>query len=186
MTGMARAEARGGLGGDFATGAFAALMAMPCSAPFVGTAVAFALTRGPVETVAVFGAMGLGLASALPRRRRAAGAGGAAAAAGAWMAWIKGALGLLLVGTAIWLVMVLAGSAGWRVAGIVGGLWRRCSRRSRRGGVRRRSARRGRARASAASSRPRPRRRSGRRRAGRGRAGRIADEVAAGGWCSWT
>ncbi len=122
MTGMARAEARGGLGGDFATGAFAALMATPCSAPFVGTAVAFALTRGPVETVAVFGAMGLGLASPYLVVAARPGLVARLPRPGRWMVWIKGALGLLLVGTAIWLVTVLAGSAGWRVAGIVGGL----------------------------------------------------------------
>ncbi|WP_179378574.1 protein-disulfide reductase DsbD family protein [Jannaschia marina] len=122
MTRMARTEARGGLGGDFATGMFAAVMATPCSAPFLGTAVTYALTRGAVETFAVFAAMGAGLALPyllvalrpalirhLPRP-------------GAWMRTVQYVLGGLLLLTAAWLVTVLAATAGWRVAGVVGGL----------------------------------------------------------------
>src|SRR3546814_11018214 len=67
----------------FLTGAFATLLATPCSAPFVVTAIGFALAGGTAEIVAVFAAMGLGLAlpyvavaavpgiaRALPRPRR--------------------------------------------------------------------------------------------------------------------
>ena len=41
-------EASGGngLAGHFLTGAFATLLATPCSAPFLGTAVGFALSQG--------------------------------------------------------------------------------------------------------------------------------------------
>lgn len=122
MTGMARAQGRAGWGGDFAMGAFAAVMATPCSAPFIGSAVTYALTHGPMEIIAVFAAMGLGLAApylavaarpALVRRLPRP---------GRWMAVIRTVLGLLLVATAIWLVTVLAGSAGPRVALVVGGL----------------------------------------------------------------
>lgn len=43
-----RLSVAGGAGrlGDFATGAFAAVLATPCSAPFLGTAVAYALSSG--------------------------------------------------------------------------------------------------------------------------------------------
>ena len=47
----------------FLTGAFATLLATPCSAPFVGTAIGFALARGPREIAIVFLAMGLGFAA---------------------------------------------------------------------------------------------------------------------------
>lgn len=122
MTGMARTESRGGLGGDFATGAFAAVMATPCSAPFIGTAVTYALTHGPTEVLAVFLAMGLGLSAPylavavwpglirlLPRPGR-------------WMKTVQAGLACLLLLTAVWLVSVLAASAGWPLALAVSGL----------------------------------------------------------------
>ena len=49
------------LGGHFLTGAFATLLATPCTAPFLGTAVGFALSRGAFEIYAVFIALGIGL-----------------------------------------------------------------------------------------------------------------------------
>ena len=122
LTGMAQTEARGGWGGDFATGAFAAAMATPCSAPFIGTAVTYALTGGAALTLAVFLAMGTGLAlpylavaarPALIRRLPRP---------GRWMRQVQVALGGLLLLTAIWLVTVLAGAAGLRLALVVGGL----------------------------------------------------------------
>src|SRR3989338_66930 len=51
-----------GLGGHFLQGALATLLATPCSAPFLGTAIGFALSRGASEIAAVFAALGLGLA----------------------------------------------------------------------------------------------------------------------------
>ncbi len=47
----------------FVTGAFATLLATPCSAPFVGTAVGFALAQGPAEIAIVFAALGVGMAA---------------------------------------------------------------------------------------------------------------------------
>src|SRR5262249_39300841 len=41
--------ARGPIAEAFLTGAFATLLATPCSAPFVGTAVGFALADGPAQ-----------------------------------------------------------------------------------------------------------------------------------------
>ena len=106
----AGAVARGGNGpaGHFAAGAFATLLATPCSAPFLGTAVSFALSRGPAEIAAVFAALGLGMAApylavaAFPR------AVTWLPRPGRWMLWVKAALGTALLGTAAWLVFVLA------------------------------------------------------------------------------
>src|SRR5262249_48257325 len=47
----------------FLMGAFATLIAASCSAPFVGTAIGFALARGPMDIALVFGALGLGMAA---------------------------------------------------------------------------------------------------------------------------
>ncbi|MYE00209.1 MAG: hypothetical protein F4Y03_02860 [Alphaproteobacteria bacterium] len=107
----------GGLrGGPFLTGMFATLLATPCSAPFVGTAVGFALTRGPLEIALIFTALGLGLA--LPYLGVAAFPGLAAALPkpGRWTVRLRFFLGLALAGTAAWLLTVLAAQLGWLAA----------------------------------------------------------------------
>jgi len=97
-----------GLGGHFMTGALATLLATPCSAPFLGTAVGFALARGAVEILAIFAALGIGLAlpyllvalfpkfaTKMPKPGR-------------WMEILRRILGFALAATAIWLVSILA------------------------------------------------------------------------------
>jgi suppressor for copper-sensitivity B len=122
-----------GLAGHFATGAFATLLATPCSAPFLGTAVGFALSRGAAEILAVFMALGVGLAlpylavAAMPRLATRL------PRPGRWMATLKKVLSLALVLTAVWLLAVLAvqvsAAAAWAVAaamaGLAGLLWLR-------------------------------------------------------------
>src|SRR6185312_7254437 len=60
--GVAAIAERGPLG-SIATGAFATLLATPCSAPFVGTALGFAFAAGPMEIIAIFLALGIGMAA---------------------------------------------------------------------------------------------------------------------------
>jgi len=48
--------------GSFGTGALAAFVATPCAGPFLGAALGTALLLPPAGSVAVFGALGLGLA----------------------------------------------------------------------------------------------------------------------------
>ncbi|MGH7088988.1 MAG: protein-disulfide reductase DsbD family protein, partial [Stellaceae bacterium] len=97
--------------GNVATGAFATLLATPCSAPFLGTAVGFALAAGPVEIVAVFLALGVGFAApylvvaALPRLAFLL------PRPGRWTLMVRKVLGLALAATAVWLVAVLADAA---------------------------------------------------------------------------
>lgn len=102
--------------GSFATGVFATLLATPCSAPFVGTAVGFALGRGPVEIAAIFAALGIGLA--LPYLAIAAipGVARVLPKPGAWMLKLRAVLGVALAGTALWLIWVLAQQAGQAAA----------------------------------------------------------------------
>ena len=108
------------LAGDFATGAFATILATPCTAPFLGTAVGFALASGPNQIVIVFAALGLGMAlpylavglmpnfaTALPRP-------------GAWMVHLRHLLGWALALTALWLIWVLAAQISPRGAFVVG------------------------------------------------------------------
>ena len=111
-----------GLGGHFLQGAFATLLATPCSAPFLGTAVGFALARGWGEITAVFAVLGLGLA--LPYLGVAAFPGLATRLPkpGPWMVTFRRFLGLALIATGVWLLSVLAASAGFKTAVLVGGL----------------------------------------------------------------
>ena len=119
-TGLARRRA--GLAGDFATGAFAAVLATPCSAPFLGTAVAFALAGGAADVALVFTMLGLGLAlpylvvaarpslvARLPRPGR-------------WMLAVRAVLAAMLAATALWLAWALSGVAGPAAAFAVTGL----------------------------------------------------------------
>jgi suppressor for copper-sensitivity B len=110
------------LGGHFLTGAFATLLATPCSAPFLGTAVGFALSRGPVEILIIFFVLGLGLA--LPYLLVAALPGLATRLPrpGNWMVWLRYILGFALVATAVWLVTVLWAQLGRDGALAIAGL----------------------------------------------------------------
>ncbi|HUC63072.1 MAG TPA: protein-disulfide reductase DsbD domain-containing protein [Alphaproteobacteria bacterium] len=111
-----------GIFGEFLTGAFATVLATPCSAPFVGTALSFALARGPLEIFAIFAALGTGLA--LPYLTVAAmpGLAGRLPRPGRWMVVLRAVLGAALAATAAWLLFVLAGERGMRAALLVAAL----------------------------------------------------------------
>jgi len=113
---------RSGLLGHFATGAFATLLATPCTAPFLGTAIGFALARGPGEILLIFAFLGLGLAlpylliAALPMLATWL------PRPGPWMITLRRILGVALAGTAVWLLTVLATQVGTGPALAVAGL----------------------------------------------------------------
>ncbi len=104
---------------SFLTGAFATLLATPCSAPFVGTAVGFALARGPAEILGIFLCLGIGMASPFFAAAIAPGLVAWLPRPGLWMITLRRSLGCLLLGTAAWLVAVLDGVAGLAAAGLV-------------------------------------------------------------------
>jgi suppressor for copper-sensitivity B len=99
---------REGMAGHFTSGLFATLMATPCSAPFLGTAVSFALAQEAPAVLAVFTAIGIGMA--LPYLALAAAPGTARLLPrpGAWMEAVRGAMGFLLAAAAVWLLYVLS------------------------------------------------------------------------------
>ena len=103
-------QRQGGEGpaGHFASGLFATLMATPCSAPFLGSALGFALGQTAPVIFAVFLAVGIGMS--LPYLLLAAvpSAASILPRPGAWMNTFKGLMGFLLAGAAIWLFYVLA------------------------------------------------------------------------------
>src|SRR3546814_7659540 len=49
-----------GLSGAFFTGVLAVVVASPCTAPFMGTALGYAVTQPPLLALTVFAALGLG------------------------------------------------------------------------------------------------------------------------------
>ncbi|MBD8527845.1 protein-disulfide reductase DsbD [Pseudoxanthomonas sp. CAU 1598] len=107
-----------GAAGDFFTGVLAVVVATPCTAPFMGSALAYAFTAPMAVALGVFLALGLGLAlpflligfvpalaRMLPRP-------------GAWMDTFKQALAFPMYLTAAWLIWVLikqrgADAGGW-------------------------------------------------------------------------
>jgi thiol:disulfide interchange protein len=114
---------REGLAGHFASGLFATLMATPCSAPFLGTAVGFALAQESPVILAIFGAVGLGMA--LPYLLLAAAPGTARflPRPGEWMNTLRGVMGFLLAAAAVWLFYVLSSQVSpERVAAVELGL----------------------------------------------------------------
>ncbi len=118
-TKMAGNGASKGLGGDFWTGALAAVLATPCSAPFLGTSITFALAGSAMQVLVIFTALGLGLAlpyllvALWPQAVRAL------PKPGAWMNKVRIVMGLLLLGTAVWLLSVILGVTGGAATALI-------------------------------------------------------------------
>jgi thiol:disulfide interchange protein DsbD len=101
-----------GYTGSFFTGVLAVVVATPCTAPFMGVAIGYALSASAAVTFAVFTALALGLAAPyvaltlhpawtrwLPKP-------------GAWMEVLRQAVAVPIFATVIWLAWVLAGAYG--------------------------------------------------------------------------
>ncbi|MGN6519242.1 MAG: protein-disulfide reductase DsbD family protein [Dokdonella sp.] len=122
---------RSGAAGDFFTGVLAVIVASPCTAPFMGSALAYAFSASSLVALLVFLALGLGLAlpfllvgfvpalaARLPRP-------------GAWMETLKQFLAFPMYLTAVWLAWVLGNqrgidAIGWVLIGatvLALGLW---------------------------------------------------------------
>jgi thiol:disulfide interchange protein DsbD len=101
-----------GLSASFFTGVLATIVATPCTAPFMGVAIGYALLQPPLVSLLIFAALGFGLAlpylmlafvpalqKFLPRP-------------GAWMDVFKQFLAFPMFGFAVWLVWIVAQQAG--------------------------------------------------------------------------
>jgi len=106
-----------GLAGHFGQGAFATLLATPCSAPFLGTAVAYALTAPLPQLWLLFVALGIGmslpwlLVAAIPGMARCL------PRPGRWMVHLRTGLGLMMLLATLWLVTLLIPHWGAAFAG---------------------------------------------------------------------
>ena len=103
---------KGGHWGDFFTGLLAVLVATPCTAPFMGVAIAAGLAAPPPVTILVFLAMGLGLAAPYVLLAMVPGLGRLLPRPGRWMEVLKQALAFPMYGAAVWLVWVTSQQAG--------------------------------------------------------------------------
>ena len=101
-----------GLSGSFFTGVLAVVVASPCTAPFMGTALGFALTQPPHVAMAIFVALGAGMAAPLLLLSYSAGARNIMPKPGAWMETLKQLLAFPLYATAIWLLWVAGRQTG--------------------------------------------------------------------------
>ncbi|MFT7406085.1 MAG: thiol:disulfide interchange protein [Zhongshania sp.] len=101
-----------GYSGSFFTGVLATVVASPCTAPFMGTAVGFAASQPPFIALLVFGCIGIGLAlpvllltlfpAGLQRLPKS----------GQWMISLRQFLAFPLLATAIWLIWVSGRQTG--------------------------------------------------------------------------
>lgn len=104
--------ARQGHAGAFFTGALAVIVATPCTAPFMGVALGFAVTQPPPVAIGIFLALGLGMALPFLLLSLFPGAARFLPKPGAWMEAFKQFLAFPMFATAAWLVWVLAQQAG--------------------------------------------------------------------------
>ena len=92
---------------DFFYGFFATLMATPCSAPFVGTAVTFAFTQSPSLLVLTFLLMGLGMALPYMVIALIPSMINFIPPPGPWMIWVRRLMSILLLITLVWIITIL-------------------------------------------------------------------------------
>lgn len=112
---------RGGAAGSFATGLLAVLVATPCTAPFMGAAIAAALAASAPLALAVFACLGLGIAVPFLALGLIPGAARLFPKPGAWMLTFRQFLAFPMFATAAWLTWVMAEEAGPAGAAILAG-----------------------------------------------------------------
>ena len=92
---------------DFFNGFFATIMATPCSAPFVGTALTIAFTQSSIMMLSIFIFMGIGMASPYLFVSFFPSSLSFFPKPGTWMIYLKYLMGLLLLGTLLWIGNIL-------------------------------------------------------------------------------
>lgn len=109
---MAEASGKSGYGGSFAQGLFATLLATPCTAPFLGSALGFAFSQSSGVIFAMFGSVALGMSAPYFLLSAKPGWMKALPKPGAWMERVKQFMGFPLIATLIWLLYILGNQKG--------------------------------------------------------------------------
>jgi len=103
---------RTGLLSSFGSGALATLVATPCTAPFMGSALGFALGQSTAVTMLVFTFLGLGMAAPYLLLSVFPGLLRFVPRPGAWMVAFKQLMGFFMLGTVVVLVWVFGRQVG--------------------------------------------------------------------------
>lgn len=103
---------KSGYRGSFYTGVLASVVASPCTAPFMGTALGFALGQPAVIALLVFATLGFGMALPFLLLSYWPGLSEKLPKPGPWMETLKQALAFPLYLAAIWLIWVLGRQSG--------------------------------------------------------------------------
>jgi thiol:disulfide interchange protein len=117
-------QGRTGLASSFWSGLLATVVATPCTAPFMGSALGFALSQPPAFAMLVFTSLGLGMAapylllSASPRLLRFV------PKPGAWMETFKELMAVPMLATVVFLCWLLGQQTGvdgmaWLLAALI-------------------------------------------------------------------
>jgi thiol:disulfide interchange protein DsbD len=104
--------AKQGYTGSFFTGVLAVVVATPCTAPFMGAAIGYALAQSAAVTFAVFTALALGLAAPYVALTLQPAWTRVLPKPGAWMEVLRQAISVPIFITVIWLAWVLVQAYG--------------------------------------------------------------------------
>jgi thiol:disulfide interchange protein DsbD len=103
---------RTGLGASFWSGALATIVATPCTAPFMGSALGFGLSQTAAVSLAVFTSLALGMAAPYLVLSLHPGWLRFVPRPGAWMEWFKQLMGFFLMATVAALVWLFGRQVG--------------------------------------------------------------------------
>jgi thiol:disulfide interchange protein DsbD len=98
--------------GQFFSGVLAVIVASPCTGPFMGVAVGSALLRTPMESLLIFGGIGLGFLSPFLALAWIPGSRRLLPKPGLWMETFRQAMAFPLLLTLLWLLWVLEKQSG--------------------------------------------------------------------------
>jgi thiol:disulfide interchange protein DsbD len=107
--------------GSFFQGVFATVLATPCTAPFLGTALGFAFTQSPTIILAMFIAIAAGMSAPYLLLSAQPGWLRFLPKPGPWMLHLKQFMGFLLLATLLFLLYVLGAQRG-----LEGAIWASC------------------------------------------------------------
>ena len=111
-TALESAASSSGLAGSFFQGLFATLLATPCTAPFLGTALGFAFSQSAVVILAMFAAVATGMGFPYLLLTARPGWMKFLPRPGAWMERLKQLMGFPLMATLVWILSIVGGQRG--------------------------------------------------------------------------